>query len=215
MSASAGIQTLPPSWRENNLSVVAVVAGAYAALQLLSNVASLKVGTVWGFAVDMGTFCYPFTFTLRDVAHKTLGKKAVTALVVASAVLCLFASGYLALCALAPDASGDGNATAFSRVFSPMWRLILASIAAMLVSELADTQVYHWFVQRTARHQWARVLLSNAVSIPLDNLVFAVGAFGWTLPWTTVAEIFVFNLVVKAVVGALGTPLIYLVREHR
>ena len=40
----------------------------YAGAQMLSDIASLKIGLVGGFAVDMGTFIYPITFT-RDVVH--------------------------------------------------------------------------------------------------------------------------------------------------
>lgn len=191
------------------------VAAAYAGLQLVSNVASLRVGLVFGLAVDMGTFCYPFTFTLRDLAHKALGRRNVTHLIWVSALLCLFSSGYFALCTLAPaaDPSGAGPSYAFGEVFSPMWRIVIASIVAMAASELADTQVYQWFVNRTQKHEWARVVVSNAVSMPIDNALFAVGAFGWTLPWSTVLQIFIFNLLVKAVVGFAGAPLIYLVRD--
>jgi queuosine precursor transporter len=79
--------------------------------------------------------------------------------------------------------------------------------------------VYHWFVRRvTTRHQWARVAVSNAVSVPVDNAVFAVAAFGsipfltdqaLTLPWSAVWDIFVVNLTVKALVSAASLPLIY------
>jgi hypothetical protein len=71
----------------------------------------------------------------------------------------------------------------------------------------------------TTRYQWARVAVSNAVSVPVDNALFAVLAFGslpfladddLTLPWATVWDIFVVNLTVKAVVSALSLPLIYL-----
>ena len=71
----------------------------------------------------------------------------------------------------------------------------------------------------TLSHQWARVLASNAVSVPLDNVIFAVGAFGslpllrdhaLTLPWDAVWEIFWINLTVKALVSAASLPLIYL-----
>ena len=41
----------------------------------------------------------------------------------------------------------------------------LASIVAEVVSELVDTEVYHWWVTKvTTRHQWARVLVSNGIS---------------------------------------------------
>ena len=80
--------------------------------------------------------------------------------------------------------------------------------------------MYHWFVTRvTTRWQWARVLVSNAVSVPIDNVIFAVGAFGalpfladdpGTLPWATVWSIFWVNLWVKGAVSVASVPFIYL-----
>jgi uncharacterized PurR-regulated membrane protein YhhQ (DUF165 family) len=61
----------------------------------------------------------------------------------------------------------------------------------------------------TRRHQWARVLVSNSVSVPTDNLIFAIGAFGWTLPWGVVWQIFLVNLAVKYGMTLLSLPLIY------
>jgi uncharacterized integral membrane protein (TIGR00697 family) len=108
----------------------------------------------------------------------------------------------------------------FQAVLGPLWRIVVASIVAEVVSELLDTEVYHWFVRRvTTRFQWARVAVSNAVSIPVDNAIFAVGAFGalpfladdaFTLPWDAVWDIFVVNLTVKALVSAASLPLIYM-----
>ena len=105
-------------------------------------------------------------------------------------------------------------------ILGPVWRIVIASIIAMVVSELIDTEVYHWFVTRvTTRYQWARVLVSNAVSLPIDNLIFAVGAFGalpfltdaqGTLPWDVVWDIFWVNLWVKGLVSVLSMPLIYI-----
>ena len=41
-----------------------IVIAAYIGAQMLADIASLKIGIVWGMAVDMGTFIYPITFTL-------------------------------------------------------------------------------------------------------------------------------------------------------
>ena len=59
-------------------AIAVIVVAAYIAAQMLSDIASLKIGVVGGLAVDMGTFIYPITFTLRDVVHKVLGKKNTT-----------------------------------------------------------------------------------------------------------------------------------------
>jgi uncharacterized integral membrane protein (TIGR00697 family) len=200
---------------------VAVVAvGAYVGAQVIADVTSLKIGTFADRAVDMGTFIYPITFTLRDVVHKALGKRAARTLVLTAAAVNLFMALYLQWAARAPSDASYPLGAEFSAVLAPLWRITVASIVAEVVSELVDTEVYHWFVSRvTTRHQWARVAVSNAVSVPIDNVIFAVGAFGaipgfadhaLTLPWAAVWDIFVVNLTIKALVSALSLPLIYL-----
>lgn len=201
-----------------HLGVVAI--GAYVGAQVVANVASVKIGSTFGRAVDMGTFVYPITFTLRDVVHKALGRRLARAVVVTAAGVNLFLAVYLQwVVRVRPDASYALD-DEFRAVLGPVWRIVVASVVAQLVSELVDTEVYHWFVRRvTARYQWARVAVSNAVSVPLDNAVFAVGAFGalpflggddLTLPWAAVWDVFVVNLTVKGVVSVLSLPLIYL-----
>lgn len=193
---------------------VSVVA-LYVAAQMIADIASLKIGLVAGLAVDMGTFVYPLTFTLRDVVHKTLGKKNARLLIVLAGIINLAMAGYLLFSAAVPSDPGWGLGEEFRRVLAPVWRIVAASIAAEVLSELADTEVYHWFVTRiTTRHQWARVLVSNSASIPIDNLIFAIGAFGWALPWPVVFEIFLFNLMVKYGVTLVSIPLIYVVPDR-
>ncbi|HEY8543395.1 MAG TPA: queuosine precursor transporter [Acidimicrobiales bacterium] len=197
-----------------------VVVGAYVGAQVVADVTSLKIGTAFGRAVDMGTWVYPVTFTLRDLAHKLLGKRAARTLVVTAAGVNLAMAAYLQWVARQPSDASYPLDEEFRAVLGPVWRIVVASILAELISELIDTEVYHWFVRRvTTRHQWARVAVSNAVSVPIDNAVFVVGAFGalpllgdhaLTLPWSDVADIFVVNLTVKAAVSALSLPLIYL-----
>ena len=202
-------------------SRVAVAAvGAYVGAQVIADVTSLKIGSFTGRAVDMGTFIYPITFTLRDVVHKALGKRAARTLVITAAVVNIGMALYLQWAAKAPSDASYPLGAEFQAVLAPLWRITIASILAEVVSELADTEVYHWFVRRvTTRHQWARVAVSNAVSVPLDNVIFALAAFGslpglrdhaLTLPWDAVWDIFIVNLTVKTLVSACSLPLIYL-----
>jgi len=192
-------------------ALAVLVVAAYTGAQILADIASLKIGVVLGLAVDMGTFVYPLTFTLRDLVHKVLGKRNAQVLIVAAAAVNLLMAGYLWWASSVPGDPDWGLQAEFRAVLAPVWRIVLASIAAELASELADTEVYHWFVTRiTRRYQWLRVLVSNGVSVPVDNLIFAVGAFGWALPWPVVWQIFIFNLLVKWGLTLLSLPLIYL-----
>ncbi len=192
-----------------------IVVAAYAAAQMLSDIASLKIGVVWGLAVDMGTFIYPITFTLRDLVHKLLGKRNTQVLIITTGVINLLMSAYLAWVAQMPSDPSWGLGAEFSLVLGTIWRITLASIAAELVSELLDTEVYHWFVTRiTRRFQWMRVLTSNSASIPVDTAIFAIAAFGWTESWSVVWQIFLANLIIKYAVTLISLPLIYLVPDR-
>jgi len=64
----------------------------------------------------------------------------------------------------------------WSQVFTLLPAIVIASITAELVSELIDTEVYHWWWKtREGYPQWTRVAVSNAVSLPIDSLV-TIGA---------------------------------------
>jgi uncharacterized integral membrane protein (TIGR00697 family) len=212
------------SLSRRGLDVAIACVGAYVGAQVIADVTSVKVGSVTGRAVDMGTFIYPITFTLRDVVHKLLGRRGARVLIVAAAVVNVFMALYLQWAARAPSDETYPLGDEFSAVLAPLWRIVVASIVAEVISELVDTEVYHWFVHSvTRRFQWARVAVSNAVSVPIDNVIFAVGAFGalpllgdhaLTLPWSAVWDIFVVNLTVKGMVSAASLPLIYVTPDR-
>jgi len=204
--------------------IAIVIVGAYVAAQMLADITSLKIGVVLGLAVDMGTFIYPFTFTLRDMVHKTLGKRNAQTLIITAGAINVLMAAYLMWAAGVPSDPDWGLGAEFAAVLGPLWRIVIASILAEVVSELIDTEIYHWFVTRiTTRFQWLRVLLSNSVAIPIDSLIFAVGAFGalpflqdhfLTLPWSVVGQIFLFNVLVKFAVTLMSLPFIYLAPDR-
>ena len=193
-----------------------IVIATYIAAQMIADIASLKIGIVCGLAVDMGTFIYPITFTLRDLVHKVAGKKNAQVLILMAGLINLFMAGYLMISAIAPSDPSWGLGKEFSDVLAPVWRIVIASIIAEVISELVDTELYHWFVKKiTERYQWCRVLVSNGLSIPVDNAIFSVGAFALTLPWSVVGQIFIMNLLVKYLVTLVSLPLIYIVPESK
>ena len=195
----------------NSSSILVVTA--YIAAQMLSDVLSLKIALVAGFSIDAGTFIYPFTFTLRDLVHKLLGRAAARTVIVAAAVINLLMAGLFAFAAWLPPDPTWPLQREFVAILTPVWRIVVASIVAEIVSEFTDTELYHlWVTQVTRRYQWARVLVSNSFSVPLDSLIFCWGAFGGVFPAATVWSIFWANVLVKGAVTLVSLPGIYLVR---
>jgi len=191
-----------------------VVISLYIAAQLLSDIASLKITLIAGFSMDAGTFIYPLTFTIRDLIHKRLGKQVARTVIIIAAGINLFMALFLQFTAWLPQDPSWGLGREFAAVLGPVWRIVIASIVAEVISELIDTEIYHlWKTRITEKYQWMRVLSSNAISIPVDSLIFCWGAFGFLLPHEVVWSIFFANVIVKGAVTIASLPAIYLVKE--
>jgi uncharacterized PurR-regulated membrane protein YhhQ (DUF165 family) len=128
--------------------------------------------------VSVGTLIFGVTFTQRDRVHR-YGRKAVYAMILAAAVGMVLESLFLGV----------------------EWRIITASFVAIVLSEAADTEVYHQLLHRS----WLqRVAGSNLVSIPLDSVLFNLIAFlGVFEPAILVAIIFG-EIVAKFATGAIA-----------
>jgi len=197
-------------------AVTLIVVSAYIAAQMLADVTSNKIGNLWGLAVDMGTFIYPFTFTLRDLVHKRLGKKNTRVIIITAGVINLLMALYIWFCAYFPSDVSFAYHEAFAAIFALTPRIVVASIIAEIASELLDTEIYHWFVTKvTTKYQWARVLLSNSISVAVDSLLFTILAFAFAenMAWESLIQIFIANVIIKYLVTLISIPLIYTVRE--
>ena len=192
-----------------------LVSTSYVTAQILSNIASLQIVLFAGLSFDAGTFIYPITFTLRDVAHKILGTKQVRLLIILSAGINVIMSVFFWFVAqLTPDTTA-GSSQLWGNVLAPVWRITAASILSMLISELVDTEVYHLWVKKiTTKVQWTRVLVSNSISVPLDSLLFSFLAFYGVMPVESVWQIFIANVIIKMLVTLVSLPMIYMARDR-
>ena len=127
--------------------------------------------------VSVGTLAFGVTFTQRDKVHHR-GRKAVYVMIGVAALLNVLESLVLGV-------SG---------------RIILASFGAIVLAEAADTEVY----QRLIKRPWIqRVAGSNAVSIPIDTVLFTCVAFAGVFPVSMLISIIFGDIVLKAVISSL------------
>ncbi|MEM6529531.1 MAG: queuosine precursor transporter [Chloroflexota bacterium] len=197
------------------LRTIVIVSVCYVAAQILADITSIRILFIAGFSVDGGTLIYPFTFTLRDMVHKVAGIAiARTLIFLAAAINLLMAALFWIVSALPADME-VGAQTEFGAVLAPVFRIVLASITAEIIAELIDTEVYRAWVNRMGqRYQWGRVLVSNAVSVPIDSAIFVAIAFVGVVPAGVAFSIFLANVLVKGLVTVLSIPGIYLVKEQ-
>ena len=120
-----------------------IVVSIYISAQLMSDIGSLKIALIAGFSVDAGTFIYPLTFTIRDLVHKQLGKTAARTVIFLAAAINLFMAIFFQFVARLPQDPTWGLGQEFSTILGPVWRIVIASIVAELVSELLHPVVCH------------------------------------------------------------------------
>jgi len=199
---------------DRNQVILLVAVATYVAASLMANIMSVRLVRVAGFSIDAGTLTYPLTFTLRDVVHKIGGRSAARVTIVTTALLnIMLALGLWAAATLPPDPA-VGPQREFGQVLLSTWRIIAASIIAQVISELVDTEAYQLFVRRFGhRAQWGRVIVSNAVSIPVDSVIFVTIAFGGSIPRAVAVSIIWANIVVKGLTSLVSWPLIYVVKS--
>jgi uncharacterized integral membrane protein (TIGR00697 family) len=187
----------------------------YVAAQMMADIASLRIVLIAGFSIDAGTFIYPLTFTLRDMVHKVAGIKIARLLIIAAAGINLLMALFFKVVSVLPADLSVGTQQEFGQVLSPIWRIVGASILAEVVSELIDTESYRIWVEKvTKKYQWARVLVSNLISIPIDSFLFSMLAFWGVLSPVVVLSIFLSNMIIKGITTLISIPGIYLVPER-
>ena len=197
------------------LSAAILVSVFYVAAQMMADIGSLRIVMVAGFSIDAGTFIYPLTFTLRDMVHKVAGIKIARMLILTAAAINLVMALFFKIVAILPPDLAVGSQSEFALVLAPVWRIVGASIIAEVISELIDTEGYRFWVERvTRKHQWARVLISNALSIPIDSFIFSFLAFWGIMPTAVVISIFFSNMIIKGITTLISIPGIYLVPER-
>jgi len=153
--------------------------GVYIACTLLANFTfdSFLALPLYG-QLSVGTLFFGVTFTQRDRVHR-FGRARAYEMIAVAALANLALSASLGI---------------------PL-RFLLAGFLAILIAEAADTEVYGRFV---ARRWLTRVATSNAVSIPLDSIIFTVIAFAGTLSVAVMSEIVFADILAKTVVGLLA-----------
>jgi queuosine precursor transporter len=201
---------------ERTLRTVVIVSVCYIAAQIFADITSLRILLIAGFSIDAGTLVYPFTFTLRDMVHKTGGISVARTLIFLAAGINVFMALLFWLVAQLPADPMVGPQLEFGMVLAPVFRIVFASILAEVVAELMDTEAYRLWEKRFGEnYQWGRVLASNAVSVPVDSLIFVLIAFWGVLPAEVVFSIFLSNVIVKGLVTLISIPGIYMVRGEK
>ncbi|MFA5925845.1 MAG: queuosine precursor transporter [Parcubacteria group bacterium] len=193
------------------VNIFILSSSLYVSFQIFANILSTKIAflPIINLAIDGGTIIYPLTFTLRDFVHKTHGKKDARQVIIVAALLNAVMFGLFWLVGKLPADSSWGYQEAYNQILLPVGRIVLASIIAQVISELIDTEIFSIVYKKTSDIR--AVFSSNLVALVFDSFIFGFIAFLGALPFSTVMQIVLANILIKLVISTLSVPTIKLV----
>jgi uncharacterized integral membrane protein (TIGR00697 family) len=181
---------------------------------LLCNIQVLKTVELFGLTTTLGNVLYASTFLATDILSEVYGKAEARKGVLLGFAALVLATAYMQIALLFTPAPDDFAQPHLAAIFGFLPRVVLASMAAYLVSQWHDVWAFHYIRARTGgRHLWLRNNASTAVSQLIDSVIFCTLAFAGVFPLGVWLEILVSTYLIKFFVAALDTPFVYLARH--
>ncbi|HYZ20406.1 MAG TPA: VUT family protein [Gaiellaceae bacterium] len=186
---------------------LAVLTGLYVGVVVSAQVGTNKIVDVpfTDLTAPGGTFLIGIALSLIELAHRTAPTRREGFVNAQVMVLCGWAASILLAAYLAILNVMSPDDPLFDRL-AGTWRIVLGSLVAFLASETIDNSFGAWLRDRV--HDAVRVVATNAVSVPLDSIVFLLVAFGSL-------EFIEGQIVVKyAATLIVGVPLVVALRRY-
>jgi uncharacterized integral membrane protein (TIGR00697 family) len=234
------------TFKTKESKLLLVLGAFFVANAILSEFIGVKIFTVEGtlgikqfdinmlgvpnlsFNMSAGVLTWPIIFIMTDIINEYFGVKQVRFLSILTAVLITYA--FLVVGAAMHLTPSDFwvNQTvngkpldmnnAFAGIFGQGMWIIIGSIVAFLVGQIADVVIFHKIKRFTGEKAlWLRSTGSTLVSQFIDSFVVIFIAFylnpQYSWSWQMVAAIGLVNYTYKFVVAIVMTPILYLVHS--
>lgn len=178
------------------------------------------------FNMSAGVLNWPFVFIMTDIINEYYGIKGVKFLSYLAVILIIFAFFMVGFAIILQPADFwlmqvvNGESlnmdNAFNTIFGQGMWIIVGSITAFLIGQIADVNIFHRIKKITGEKSlWLRATGSTVVSQLIDSFVVIFIAFyinpqyNWS--WQMVAAIGLVNYTYKFIVALLMTPFLYLI----
>ncbi|MCB0085368.1 MAG: queuosine precursor transporter [Caldilineaceae bacterium] len=195
------------TWRYYDVAVALFVASL-----LTANIIAVKLIQLGPLILPAGVVIFPVSYILGDVLTEVYGYRWARRAIWLGFVGNLVAVVAIWLAGLLPAPAFWQGQDAYNTILGFTPRLLLASFAAYLLGEFANSTVLAKMkIWTQGRHLWARTIGSTIVGQGLDSLVFILIAFGGLMAAPELGTAIVSQWIFKSAYEALATPLTYAV----
>ena len=191
---------------------------------LLANIEVLILVRAFGVEMTLGNILFASTFLITDILSENHSRKdankAVIISTLCSVIFIVISQSWL----LYTPSVNDWASGAFRTIFSSTPRIVCASLAVYLLSQLTDVWLYHKWWEWCKKHfgdekkgLWIRNNGSTMISQLINTFLYTFLAFYGTYSISTLVSIFTSSYLIYIVTSLLDTPFVYWCRRihHR
>ncbi len=182
---------------------------------LTSNVIAAKFFAIGPFRVSCAQMLFPITYIFGDIFTEVYGysasRRAIWYGFFASFIL--VAISFLAV--IIPPAPEYTDQRAFTAIFKPVGRIVLASLIAYWCGEFANSFTLAKLKLLTkGKYLWTRTIGSTIVGQAVDTTVVIFVAFYGMRPLGVLIQLIVSGYVIKVLYETLMTPVTYAIVNY-
>lgn len=202
--------------------LIGLFVTALVTAQLISS--KLLLIPILGVAVPGGTIAYAATFFATDTMGEAYGKQQAREMVKTGFLMNFVMLSLVYLAIWIPASQGSLDPQMFETVLGSGANIVLGSLGAFLLSQFIDVEIFHYLKEYTnSKHLWFRNIASTATSQTIDTIAFTGIAFGLApivlgigqpLPVAVIMSLVVGQVIVKALLALIDTPLVYIATRH-
>lgn len=188
-----------------------VLVALFVAVLLISNIASVKILSLWKFTFDGGTILFPLSYIFGDILTEVYGYRQSRRVIWLGFLAAFLMSLVFYIVQLLPPAEGWENQQAFESILGFVPRLVTASLIAYFAGEFTNSFILSKMkIATKGKYLWMRTIGSTIVGEGVDTAVFCMVAFYGYLPAGQLMAVLVSNYIFKCLVEIVCTPLTYL-----
>lgn len=176
---------------------------------------------LYEFELSVGIIAYPVTFLVTDIISEIYGRKRANRVVRAGIFASAFALLIVVVSTEAPATDWSPiNDETFKNVFGFTFIAVGASLAAYLLAQFLDVQIFHYWKRVTkGKHLWLRNNFSTFSSQLVDTgtvllLLCSFGVIDWSLFWILLVNGYLFKVMFALFDTPIVYAIVYFMRKH-
>jgi uncharacterized integral membrane protein (TIGR00697 family) len=194
-----------------------VVVAIFITCLITANIIAVKLIPVGigGGTLPAAIIIFPLSYIFGDILTEVYGYRTARRVIWLGFTCNLIAVIAIWLGGLLPPASEWGHQTAYKTILGYAPRLLLASFAAYLIGEFANSFILAKMkIATRGRWLWTRTIGSTIVGQGLDSAVFISIAFAGTLSWWLIGTTILTHWLVKTGYETVATPFTYAIVNY-